>query len=110
MRGIRLMFLFASVPLAAAGAAHNRLTIFNGSTIDTPPVASMSCEQLSDKLSEIDETGYRGNSPTPRHAQDLPLLAYEEKAATAYYERCVIRALGGQTPSAAFDEGYRGEN
>ena len=98
-------FAFAT----GARAANDSIHLSSGIVIGTPPVAGMTCDELSAKLSEIDETGYRGNSPEPRNPDDQPLLTYEEDAATAFYESCVMRALGRKQPSAAFSDGYRGD-
>lgn len=110
MRRVNLLPLILLAPLAASPALGETITLSNGRSIDTPPAAQLDCNQLSEKLSEIDGTGYRGTSPTPRNAADQPLLAYEEDVATVFYQKCVIRALGNETSSAAFTEGYRGKN
>ncbi len=110
MRRVKLLPLFLLAPLLVSPALGESITLSSGRSIEAPPAAQLDCGQLSEKLSEIDGTGYRGTSPTPRNAADLPLLAYEEDLATVYYRKCVIRALGREASSAAFTEGYRGKN
>jgi hypothetical protein len=109
MRRVGVILVLIAIPLSAP-VADGGLRLSDGQIIDTPPVSGMDCPALSEKLSEIDVTGYRGSSPTPRNPADLPLLAYEEKVATAFFRGCVMRALGEKQPSVAFTEGYRGKN
>ena len=109
MRPVCVILAAYSLSCSAA-LAEGSFRLASGQYVDTPPIAGMDCAALSEKLFEIEQTGYRGTSPTPRDDADLPLLAYEEEAATAFYRSCVMRALGSEKPSVAFSEGYSGKN
>lgn len=110
MRRSFLVATFVVSIMTGAHAAEGVVRLSDGRAIETPPVSEMDCDTLSAKLSEIDATGYRGVSPTPRNPADRPLLAYEEEAATVFYQNCVVRALGRDTPRDLFNKGYREKN
>ena len=109
MRRACLIIALATLvsPLAYADGGFR---LSSGKSIDLPTVAGLDCPAMSNKLSEIDGTGYREGGPTPRNVADLPLLEYEEELATAFYRSCVISALSQKAPSTAFAEWYRGKN
>ena len=84
-----------------AAAGDGRLFVTNsGAQVRIEPVGGLDCKRLEAKLAEIDRTGYRGGSPTPRHADDGPLLGYEGKVARALYNRCGRRTTGDDAAPA----------
>lgn len=98
------------VTLVAAPALGETFRLSTGRAIETPDVAALDCDQLTDKLFEIDGTGYRGLSPTPLDVYDTPLLIYEEAVATAHYRKCVMQVLSEKLPSVTFTEGHPNQN
>ena len=60
----------------------------NGFTIEPRPVEQLSCGELSEQLSTIDETGYRSGGPLPANGSDEAVYDYELKLSVAFFWRC----------------------
>lgn len=65
-----------------------------GLKVDTPPIQSLDCPQITAVLATIDATGYRDGSPTSIDPADAPLFAYESRLSVAQYESCDSASAG----------------
>lgn len=88
-----------------ASQAQVMLQTSNGYAIESRPVESLSCEQLTEKLHAIDETGYRLGGPEPSNDADSALYDYELKLSVEFFWRCATR-VDGQGQNDAFRSGF----
>ncbi|MEM1314940.1 MAG: hypothetical protein AAGI51_10325 [Pseudomonadota bacterium] len=95
--------LGAAAPTSAPAASARSLQLSTGHVIVMPPAEEMDCPALARKLDEIDRTGYRGRSPRPAAAADMPLLRYENEISNRYYSQCMrLQESGGARRNALF--------
>ncbi|MGB0852071.1 MAG: hypothetical protein ACPGVA_05750 [Pikeienuella sp.] len=94
-----------SVCMLDAASAQEKLLTSNGFEISTPRPEALSCDQLSDQLSSIDETGYRLGGPEPANEADGAVYDYELKLSVEFFWRCATR-VDGQAQSDAFRSGF----
>lgn len=92
--------------LAAPGlGAAGTITASNGAKIQHSAVGAMHCEEIQARLDEIDNTGYRQNSPTPQNEADQALYNYERKLSVAFYWRCAAQ-IDEENTDNGFDLGF----
>ena len=101
----RIAIIVAIATSIAPAAVAERFELADGRFVELIPVPSMSCRQLAGKLAEIDETGYRGASPEPRHSADRRLFEYEKQVYIRYYTECAA-ARAGAKPTTVFRGGF----
>ncbi len=78
-----------------------QFTTATGHQLDLPPIDDLDCAEMRALLKRIDNTNYRGLSPQPGSAADMPLFKYENALAAAHYRACA-RQPDGAPPARIF--------
>ena len=86
-------------------SAQQTLLTSNGHSIEAHPAGGLTCEQISLRLTELDETGYRVGGPAPTNDADGAVYDYELQLSVEFFWRCTTR-VDGDAQNNAFKSGF----
>ena len=99
-------FLLLVAPFAGDHADAEMMRAQNGTVLPAPMISTIACADMKGLLAEYLESGYRGVDPVAPEHPDYPIFVYENRLATAFFDRCQAEWDRYEPPANAFGEGF----